>query len=82
LQEPRQEVHGRTRDNGLPSSPFPHARPPASFPASRLPSSAPRVASGGPDKLVLLWDLDDAAAGICAGKRGADNTSTTHIKAR
>jgi hypothetical protein len=24
----------------------------------RVPSAAPRVASGGPDKLVLIWDLE------------------------
>ncbi|GBF95359.1 hypothetical protein Rsub_07787 [Raphidocelis subcapitata] len=45
-------------------------------------NAAPRVASGGPDKLVLLWDLQDAQDGILAGSRGADNATTTQIKAR
>lgn len=68
---------GPTTHPPPPSSPLtpPFAPPPRA-------STAPRVASGGPDKLVLLWDLGDDQDGILAGKRGADNAATTHIKAR
>ncbi|KAI8467538.1 MAG: WD40-repeat-containing domain protein [Monoraphidium minutum] len=45
-------------------------------------NAAPCVASGGPDKLVLIWDLQDVQSGILTGARGGDNGSTTHVKAR
>ena len=46
---------------------------PAGEPLFALAASAaaPRVASGAPDRLVLLWDLADAQDGILAGRRPA-----------
>lgn len=53
----------------------------AQFPLATS-SAAPMVASGGTDKLVLLWDLNDVIDGILTGRNVEINQPSTQLEAR
>jgi hypothetical protein len=45
-------------------------------------NAAPLVASGGTDKLLLLWDLRDVEDGLLAKREKDDGRATTELQSR
>jgi hypothetical protein len=45
-------------------------------------NAAPLVASGGTDKLLLLWDLRDVEDGLLAKREKDDGRTTTELQSR